>query len=40
MNKKRADLILVEKKIANSRTQAQDLIKSGKAFYLKANEKI
>ena len=29
MNKKRADLILVEKKIANSRTQAQDLIKSG-----------
>jgi 23S rRNA (cytidine1920-2'-O)/16S rRNA (cytidine1409-2'-O)-methyltransferase len=40
MNKKRADLILVEKKIASSRTQAQDLIKSGKAFYLKANEKI
>lgn len=38
--KKRADLLLFEKKIANSRTHAQDLIKSQRVYFQKDQKKV
>lgn len=40
MDKKRVDQLLVERKLATSRTFAQDLIKEGRVFYFKNTEKI
>lgn len=37
--KKRADIYLFEKKLANSRTHAQDLIKEKKVYYLQGSQK-
>ncbi len=40
MSKCRADVLLYEKKLANSRTHAQEIIKSKKAYYLEGSKKI
>ncbi|MBN8535770.1 MAG: TlyA family rRNA (cytidine-2'-O)-methyltransferase [Deltaproteobacteria bacterium] len=40
MSKCRADVLLYEKELANSRTHAQELIKSKKAYYMEGNKKV